>query len=300
MGSIETSEFQPTRFLEDVRKTAAAIGAPFSESTTQNALNVFADQFSTGAISLRTTNKSPTKLDYRVMMTRKTDILGIAEKEGIIERGDVLSALVRSWTSLYDGAPETSCDFDAAKGLAKVWIWFGAVRPLDEVIIAPGVPDSIRRHAPLFHSLNLNNVQHIAVDYHQRSVNIYFDCVGEITLERAAALTKLAGAEAPDDALLAQMKEHLTPRGHPFAVTMTLDGEIKRVCFYAVANVTASEIDPSVTAFWSAAPCYDKRADFNALGWSFGGKPYVKVVRGYSGDILILGKYWSVVPAELR
>lgn len=300
MSSPKPSGFLRSRFLEDVRKTAAAIGAPFSESVTEKALDIYADQFSDGAISLRTTNRQNPGLDYRVMMTRKTDILGLAEKGGLIERGDVLSSLVTSWCSLYGGTPELSCDFEASKGLAKLWIWLGAVRPLDEILMIPELPDSIRRHGPLFHSLGLTIIQHIAVDYKQRSVNFYFDFKGETTPDRAAALTKLAKAEPPDHTLLKQMNEHLTPAGHPFAVTMTLDGVIKRVCFYAVANVTAQEIDPAISAFWSAAPCYNEKADFNALGWSFGGEPYVKAVRGYCGNILILGAYWSVVPEELE
>ena len=297
MGSPKPSKFLPSRFLEDVRKTAAAIGAPFSESVTLKVLDTFADQFNDGVVVLRTTNQPVARLDYRVLMLRKADMLALAESAGFVERGDVLSGLITLWSSLYGGIPEASCDFDASKGLSKVWLFFGAIRPMDEILLAPGLPESISRHRPLFHSLGLTNIQHVAVDYHRRSLNLYFDYKGVTTLDRAAGLTKLAKADPPDPALLKQMNEYLSPDGHPFAVTMTLDGTIHRVCFYAIQHVegSAQKLDPVLNTFWSAAPCYDD-IDFKGLGWSFGGNPYLKAEQGYCGNVVSIGEYWGVYP----
>jgi 4-hydroxyphenylpyruvate 3-dimethylallyltransferase len=302
MDSAKQFKFEPSQFLEDVRTTSAAIGAPFSESTTRKVLDTFADQFSDGGIVLRTSNQPTAKLDYRFFMRRKTDIMGLAEREGFIERGDALSDLVASWSTLYGGSPEASCDFGASSGLAKVWLFFGAIRPVDEILAAPGLPESIRRHGPVFHSLGLTNVQHVAVDYHRRSVNIYFSFFGETTRDRVAALAKLAQAAPPDETLFRQMNECLQDDGYPFAVTMTPDGTIKRVCFYALRGLpegVQKEVDPTIGKFWSAAPCHDE-SDFKTLGWSFGGEPYLKSERGYCGNIASFGEYWGVFPESLE
>ena len=148
MDSPKQFKFLPSQFLEDIRKTSAAIGAPFSESTTRKVLNTFTEQFRDGGIVLRTSNQPTAKLDYRFFMRRKTDVLALAEREGFIERGDPLNDLIASWSTLYGGIPEASCDFEASRGLAKVWLFFGAIRPLDEILGAPGLPESIRRHGP--------------------------------------------------------------------------------------------------------------------------------------------------------
>jgi 4-hydroxyphenylpyruvate 3-dimethylallyltransferase len=294
-------KFTPSQLLEDIRTTSAAIGAPFNESTTRKVLDTFIEQFRTGGVVLRTSNQPSARLDYRFFMRGKTDVLGLAEKEGFVERGDALSDLIASWSTLYGGLPEASGDFDASKGLAKVWLFFGAIRPVDEVLAALAVPESIRRHGPLFKSLGLTDVQHVAVDYQKRSINIYFSYFGETTQDRAAALAKLAQAAPPDETWFKQMSQWLPHDGYPFSVTMTLDGTISRVCFYALRGLPgdAHKVDPTITKFWSAAPCHDED-DFKSLGWSFGGKPYLKTERGYCGNIASFGEYWGVFPESLE
>src|SRR5690349_20054427 len=134
-------KFDTSEFLEDIRKTAAAIGAPFSESATKKVLDIYKEQFNEGGVILRTSNQPRAKLDYRFFMRRKTDVMALAEQEGFIQPGDELSDLINSWSSLYDGKPEASADFDAVKGLAKVWLFFGAIRPVEEILAAPAVPE---------------------------------------------------------------------------------------------------------------------------------------------------------------
>lgn len=294
-------KFASSEFLEDIKKTAAAIGAPFDETTTGKVLDIFGEQFNEGGVILRTSNQPRAKLDYRFFMRRQTDIMGLALKEGLIEAGDPMSDLINSWTSLYNGIPEASADFDAVKGLAKVWLYFGAIRPVDQILAAPGVPEGIRAHLSTFQSLGLQEVQHTAVDYHKRSVNIYLSYYGKTTAERAAAITKLAGSPPPSDAQLKEMQQYLPHDGYPVSITMKLDGTISRVCFYALHSLPpdSHKVDPTITAFWSAAPCHDE-SDFKSLGWSFGGVPYLKTERGYSGNVESFGKYWGVFPEDLE
>lgn len=299
MGSVETFQFSSSRFFDDLQRTAAGIGAPFSEPVTRRVLDTYAEQWKKGSICLRTTNQPQSRLWYRFFLKEKSNVFELAEAEGLIAKGDVLSDLISSWSSMYGGKPEASCDFEASKGLSKLWMYFGAKRPLDEILAAPGVPEAIQRHGPAFHSLGLDVIQHTAVDYHRRSVNFYFDYFGVTTMERAAAITKLANADPPSPTLLKQMNKYLTPDGHPVAVTMTLDGQIVRVCFYSIRTITqaAEEVDPAISKFWSVAPSYDER-DYKGISWSFGGDAYMKTEQGYCGDVLAMGEYWGTDPPE--
>lgn len=54
----------------------------------------------------------------------------------------------------------------------------GGFRPLDDILCARDVPESIRRHGPTFHSLGLGSLRHVAVDYHSDTVNLYFHAPG--------------------------------------------------------------------------------------------------------------------------
>lgn len=295
-------KFEPSKAVEDIGKAAAAIGAPFSESVTRKVIETFPEQFADGGVILRTSNKPTAGLDYRFFMNKKTDCMSLAVGAGFITKDDPMSQLIYDWSKLYDGAPEASCDFEASKGLAKVWLFFGAIRPISEILAAPGVPKGISSHLPTFQSLGLEEVQHVAVDYQKRSINIYFSFYGETTRERAAALAKLAGSGPPDDTWFNQMTEYLPLDGYPFSVTMKLDGTISRVCFYALRglpNDSAAKVDGAISRFWETAPCYSPD-DFKSLGWSFGGEPYLKSERGYTGDISSFGEYWSVFPSTVE
>lgn len=293
--------YKPSQLLEDIRTTAAALDKPFNEATTRKIINAFPEQFKTGGVILRTSNQPGAGLDYRFFMRGKTDVLGIAEREGMLDREDPLTELVLSWYGLYDGTPEASGDFSAGKGLAKIWLFLGAIRPVDEVLAAPGVPEGIRAHGPKWKSLGLTDIQHVAVDYQKRSINFYFAYYGETTRQRATDLAALANGGPPSDEWYEQMNKWLPLDGYPFSVTMKLDGTISRVCFYALRGLPADahKVDPTITKFWEAAPCHDED-DFKSLGWSFGGKPYLKSERGYCGNIASFGEYWGVFPESLE
>ncbi|KAH8817261.1 prenyltransferase-like protein [Xylogone sp. PMI_703] len=298
MGSAAADfKFDHAQFLEDVKRTAAGIGAPFNEEVTRKVLDVYKEQFAEGGIVLRTSNRGA-QLDYRFFMRRKTPVMELALKEGFIKQDDELTELIAQWSALYNGRPEASGDFDSVTGLAKIWLYFGAIRPVDE-ILQPFVPEGIRAHLPSFKSLGLTHIQHVAVDYNRRSLNLYFNFFGETTPKRVHELVKLVQDEVPSDAITKQICDFLTHENYPFSVTLRWDGHIERVCFYCLRDLPpdADKVDPALTKFWDVAPCYDV-SDFKTVGWSFGGKYYLKSERGYYGNIASYGEYWGVFPEE--
>ncbi|MFD0426445.1 aromatic prenyltransferase [Streptomyces parvus] len=289
--------FSRTRFLTDLRATAAALGAPYSEAVTNTVLDAYDPAFREGAVLWRTTDRPGAGLDYRFYARRPLDTVRIARRAGFIAGGDPLAELVQEWSGLYGGAPEQSCDFDAALGQTKTWVYLAGTRPLDDVLGVPGVPAALRRLAPLFHRLGLDHVRHVAVDYRHRSVNLYFRARGPVDPEQCRRFTALAGAEPPGERLFGEMAAFLSRGAYTFSVTLSAaTGAVERVAFYALKlpENQFPSLGCQLRTFFATAPSYDPE-DMNAVAWSFGprGATYVKAERSHSGDLISLIRGWN-------
>ncbi|KAF7939103.1 uncharacterized protein EAE97_007184 [Botrytis byssoidea] len=297
----EPSKFDQSRFLNDIQILSAAINAPYSESTTKKILSVFSDSFHDGVVLWRATDRLGDALNYRFYSRRPIDTVNIALSAGLLspDIASTLGNLVTSWSSLYDGLPEESCDFDAEKGLVKAWVYMRGMRPLGDILSAKGVPESLTKHEERFKALELEKVRHAAVDYQKGTVNLYFRAQGPISLQQATSFNALAGAEPPSQAQFSEMQEFLNAVGYTFAVTIKVDsGEIERVGYYALklpdrAAKNWPVINAQLEKFVQFAPSYD-REEMNAVAWSFGGtKRYVKFERSYCGELVPLIRGWG-------
>lgn len=289
--------FSPSRFLEDVKKTSAAIDAPYSESATRAVVEAYSQNFHDGAVLWRATNRPGDALNYRFYERRPIDTVAIAVKAGFLAPDNAMARLITSWSSLYDGTPEQSCDFDAEKGLTKAWVYMAGFRPLDDILGARGVPETIRQHSTTFHGLGLKVVRHVAVDYDSSTVNLYFRAPGPISEEQAARYVALAGCPPPSHTEFLEMRTFLNATGFTFSVTIVAaTGAIKRVGFYALKLPPNSfpEIGEQLATFFREAPSYDAE-EMNAVAWSFGegGKKYIKAERSYCGRLVPLLRDWS-------
>ncbi|MGW7544283.1 aromatic prenyltransferase [Streptomyces sp. NPDC054770] len=294
---MRSCEFSQSRFLEDIRTTAEAIDAPFSYATTRAVLDAYGPAFSEGAVLLRTTDRTGDDLNYRFYARRPMDTVTVARRAGFIAADDALGDLVQSWSELYDGTPEQSCDFDADRGLTKTWVYLNGTRPLDDVLGVTGVPSLIRERGPAFHRLGLDYVRHVSVDYHRGTVNLYFRAPGPISEAQCARFTALAGAAMPDDRLFKEMATFLSRGAYTFAVTISpATGWTERVAFYALKLPEGRfpTIGGRLSRFFETAPSYDIE-DMNAVAWSFGSGSgtYIKAERSYCGDLISLIKGWN-------
>jgi len=282
-------QFTTCEFIKDIRDVASLVGVPFSDSRTQEVLDVYSDSFLESAVIWRTTDRKEKQLNYRFYERRRRDCIGMAVKGGLLERSDPMAKLVTSWSALYGGDSRQSCDFDTTTGLVKTWVTFRGLRPLTDILSIPGVPMSMRRHETRLRSLGLQEVRHTCVDYQRRSINFYFETGKQISKEMAIQFTDLAGSQPPSPEIYADMYKYLSKKGFPFGVTMTYDGgDIERVCFYAMGLCLESlpRVDDSVAKFFAQVPCHDKDP-FNVVAWSFShAGMYIKVDRSYSGEML--------------
>ena len=87
---------------------------------TRAVIEAYSQSFHEGAVLWRATSRQGDALNFRFYARGPIDTVGIAIKAGLLEPDNALANLVTTWSSLYDGVPEQSCDFDAQKGLAKV------------------------------------------------------------------------------------------------------------------------------------------------------------------------------------
>jgi len=223
--------------------------------------------------------------------------VNIAIKAGLLDNDNKMAQLLSSWSSLYPGASTELCDFDATSGLAKTWVYLGDIRPVEDILGAPGVPETIRKHASAFHDLGLVNVRHVAVDYQHETANLYFRVSTPITQSHCEQVMSLVGGGTVRDSTYKDMARFTPPGGFTFSVTVSPeDGEITRIAFYALKLPTGQfpAISERLTMFFTAAPSLDDE-EMNAVAWSFGpnGKTYVKAERSYCGRLVRLMQEWG-------
>lgn len=289
--------FSPAQFLRDMKVTADAIGAAYSEPVTRTVLRAYSGSFQSGAVLWRTTGKPGDALNYRFYERRATDSVATAIRAGLLDPGNAMTGLISSWSPRYGGAATELCDFDAEHGIAKTWVYLGGARPVGHVLGAPGIPWALRRHERRFRALGLSSVRHVAVDYRARTVNLYFRTSGKLTLDQSERLVRLANGNPPAASVFSDMQRFTAPDGYTFSVTMEVSGgEIQRVAFYALKLPAGRfpAIGERLTAFFRSAPSRDEE-EMNAVAWSFGsgGTDYIKAERSYCGQLVALMRTWD-------
>jgi 4-hydroxyphenylpyruvate 3-dimethylallyltransferase len=294
---IGSFQFSPAQFLRDMKVTADAIGAAYSEPVTRTVLGAYAGGFRAGAVLWRTTDRPSDALNYRFYERRPTDSIGTAIRAGLLDPNNTMTGLISSWSSLYGGTSTELCDFDAEHGIAKTWVYLGGMRPVEHVLGAPGVPWALRRHERRFRALGLACVRHVAVDYRGNTANLYFRTSGKITRDQSERFVSLANGKRPGPSLFSEMERFTPPDGYTFSVTMAVgNGDIQRVGFYALKLPAGRlpTIGQRLATFFQSAPSRDDE-EMNAIAWSFGpdGKDYIKAERSYCGRLVALMKTWN-------
>ena len=292
--------FSVTRFVSDLERITTSIGAPYSQKQVQEVLETFGDNLANGAVVMRATDRPGDPVNFWAGEYNRTDTISLAVDASIISPTHPSILLLRSWFYMYDNEPEASTDFDTARGLAKTWIYFMRLRPVDEILRVEHVPESFRNHIDKFKLIGARLVYHVAVSYKSTAVNLYLNIPTELTPERCAHIiqTLLPSCSPPTASELEQIMKCVRPNAPTaFAVTMSYpSGTIERLCFYAfmVPKELALSIGigQRLEHFLKETPCYDENEVIN-FGWSFGrqGERYLKMDIAYCGGFSdLLGK----------
>ena len=287
LASSPTS-FSSAKFLEDLKRTSDAVGAPYSEPAILAVLKVFEECFKESVVIWRTSDRPDDPLNYRFYLRRRLDTISIATEAGLLKSDDPIARQLTSWSSLYDGESWQWCDFDPKAGLAKTWVNLRGRRPLDDILNAPEVPVSVRNHGPTFHQLGLETVIFVAGDYHGNSINLYFAAPGPLSSTQAAQYANLADCSPPTDREFDDMHNFLSPQSFTFAVTMDYKtGRITRVAFYALRLTPGRSptVGDRISKFFTEAPSYDQEQT-RMVAWSYGlgDSKYIKAESSYVGE----------------
>ena len=282
------TSFSSATFLEDLKRTSDAIGAPYSEPAILAVFKVFEECFKEAVVIWRSSDRPGDPLNYRFYLRRRLDTISIATEAGLLKSDDPIARLLTSWSSLYNGESWQWCDFDPRAGLAKTWVNFRGRRPVDDILNAPEVPVSVHAHGPTFHSLGLETVIFVAGDYHGSSTNLYFAAPGPLSRTQAAQYANLAGCSPPTDLEFEDMRNFLNPQSFTFAVTIDYKTkQITKVAFYAVRLPAGKSprVDDRISKFFAEAPSYDQeRTRFVAWSYGLGDSKYIKAESSYVGE----------------
>ncbi|KAJ5312366.1 secondary metabolism biosynthetic enzyme [Penicillium antarcticum] len=287
-SAIITPVYSRSEFLNDIKKIANATNAAYSESSTVAVLNVFEDYFRNEVIIFRATDRPGDALNYRLFIHKNVDTLSMAKEGKLLDPEHQMLTPLEIWCSLYQNEPQQWCDFDANAGLVKTWLHLVALRPVKELLTAPGIPSTLQSHLPTLQGLGFNMVWFVSVDYHKNTLNIYFLVQGDLSKDQADQITGLAGSEPPTKTEFEDIQKLIDPRGYFVAVTMRYpEATIPRVAFYAL-NLLPDQVpikEGPLRQFLDVCPSYDERPAA-VLAWSFGqgGDTYKKLELGYAGE----------------
>lgn len=284
--AVDVEKFDRSTFKSELSTLCHSVDAPYSDKVTEQILDAFDEYLDDSYVWFRCTSKPADVVNFRLAFHgKRIDTTAILAKAGWIDIDDELAKWVRSWSSHHEA--EQWCDFDPSKGIAKNWIYFRDLQPIQEILGTHGLPAPVAARLPDFQAAGLEHVNFAAVDYANRSINVYFLLPGGLDAERAAKYTSLAGSKPLSEADIQVINDNTHPK-QTFGVTMIPEtGHIPRVSFYA--PVKNAEKFPSLNErmrkFYSEHPSRDPHK-IHILGWSYGAgdsKTYMKGEASYAG-----------------
>lgn len=278
------AKFDRSRFLSEFSTLCHSLDAPYSQDIVEQILSAYDEYLDESYVWFRCTSKPADVVNFR-LASRGRSILAsdIAAKAGWIDINDPLTQTVKAW-SARDTAAEW-CDFDPSRGVAKNWVYFERMQPIEKVL--EGLPHVVQARIGDLKAVGLEKVNFAAVDYTNRSMNVYFLPPGRLSAERAAEYVALAGSPPPKEEETKLMSSLLNPM---FTFGVTLDpktGHISRVAFYATIEdgSTFGPFNERLRKFYREAPCHDEKR-LQIPCWSYGGgdgKTYMKGEASYCG-----------------
>jgi hypothetical protein len=297
---IDPVAYCPERFLEDLRRTAAAIEAPFDGARVRRTLEVFDAELRRCVVQMKATGKPGSGLFYRFFYKWERDLTALAQEHGLVPPGhSPIIDLQADVLAHCRGATRAGLDLDTASGLAKVWTFTGGPTPVDEVLRLETIPQAARQQRRFFERHGLRHVFFVCSDFEQRSMNLYFgleeDCRNEAWLRGLAAET---GGVPEDPSVYRAMVASLAVSAG-IGTTFSWDQPgMGRWSLYAlkvpcddpaapVADAPGSPLPPlppRLERFRDAAPTLNRTPQYN-IAWSFGRAGfYTKMEKSYARD----------------
>lgn len=281
-------------YLQHIAQTAELLGAPHDPELCRRVVIAFGPSFSNQVLQWKTTDRPGDGLYYRFLSTDTFDCVERAQQHGLIQsRLEPLLNLQREALEHFPQAVRSGADFEASRGLAKVWTFTSPIF-LNQLLELQSVPESLRLNQPKLERMGLNTVGFLASDFLSESMNVYFPWHhhqrDRAWLEQMQEC--FPGCGPPADLVL----EMIDSQDEISGLGMTFDWrrpEPLRWCIYCFAvpfgqsrpQVRLPRLSPRLQTLVDRAPTLNERPVYH-LAWSFGpAGPYQKLEKNYAGDV---------------
>ncbi|HEX2905346.1 MAG TPA: aromatic prenyltransferase [Phototrophicaceae bacterium] len=292
MAQDLTPRLDLQRLYQDTEKYAAITEVPFNGTVVRQFLDAYQELYATSAIALRTTTKAPGKRELSLRYINHGhphDPYQIALERGFLrEAGHPIENLV---TEVQERIPLLGfgVDVGVSHGLEKIWPLFSVGVPLAKLYELPSMPAAIATYDAYFKKYGLEAVTLLALDYMNKSVNLYFPInkePGSCTIDIAAGIIGDLGFKVPPPEEL-----ELNTRGGILYHTFTWDSpRCERVSF-GVAHAPMHEfpvhLHPLFQRLYDEAPVVSQEARAS-LGTAYlpNHSDYLKFEMDYTGTML--------------
>ncbi|MEU5143574.1 aromatic prenyltransferase [Streptomyces sp. NPDC021139] len=284
------------RFLSDLKAYAELAEVDFDSRAVEQVVDVFAEQFATGTITVRTTTHeaSARSVNFRYMYPDSPhDPVEIARENGLLPDAD--PAVMSLLAEVTDTIPLWwGLDASVGHGVQKVWAFFERPLEFGEIASLENIPHSLRDHRERFGEARIERFAIMGFDFRDNTTNLYSEMVspGYFDQEDIARMIRDMGSLPPDTEEIGRCRGAIN-------VYYTFDWnspQARRLCFAVPAREGEfpSHLHPLAARFAAEAPVQAERRDliFNP---TFGARgKYLKMEADYTGDAAsrVFG-YWN-------
>ncbi|MBC3992036.1 hypothetical protein H8N00_24755 [Streptomyces sp. AC563] len=283
--------YEPGQFYTDLQNLADKRSVPFDGAMVRKSLDVFAKEIDRSVVQTKTTTKPGDGLYYRFFYKWENDLADIARRNDLLRHGtEPIDRLQREVLDTFSNATQAGLDFEAGRGLAKVWTFTG-VRPIEDLFALSAIPESVPAHAEFFARHGLRRAFFVASDFHGETMNLYPviepECRNAEWLRKLVDETSGSLADTPD---YGKMMGSLARTGCLGMTFSWRSPELHRWALYSLNAPTGdgSELLPALPGtlaeFDDQAPTLNADPQRN-VAWSFGKAGfYTKLEKSYAKD----------------
>ncbi|MGW0877380.1 aromatic prenyltransferase [Streptomyces sp. NPDC002740] len=252
-----------------IEEAAALLDVPCSRDTVGPILTAFAP-FEGGVIfSASAGERHAGDLDLTIQVPRRiADPYAHALANGFLEKTDHPVGSLLSDLHERCSIDEYLIDFGVVGGFNKVYVHFPRdVQSVSQLAAVPSIPPALAENAGFFARHGLDDVAMIAIDYRNRTTNLYFQVPG---IEPKVILSMLQELGLPEPE-----QELLESAGKTFRVYVTLgwdSSKIERISFARSLDlpVIQARVEPEIKRFVTGTPyTYEgERFSISIVKWS--------------------------------
>lgn len=298
MVPIPTLNTDLTDLLSDTVKAANVVGVPCDKEKVWPLIKAYGDRFADSSLAFRTTTHPQHQRDLSLRYTNfftPHDPYAIAVENGfLVEEGHPIEKLMYEAQERFPMFGH-GIDISVRNGLEKIWPWFRGRMPIEEIAALPSIPKAVGDHIEYFKKYNLNGVILFALDYRNKTMNLYFiDPPGTYTPDQIGGMIGDLGFKVPPQEEL-ELNTTCTFIYHTFRWDSP---QVERLCYVLSAPEEAmpAHMDPIFEQFIKGVPHKSETAFFTYNTTYARRGDYMKIEADYTG---ILGMLFPFVLGEM-